>query len=158
MVNDGPTQSKVRELHSRQRSVSEIARELGITPDRVRRIHAGLHLMPWRGQAHSTGARERESRQDQQRRVAIRRLAVAGYWREHMTASAADVAHALGYPVTDVRADRIALGLSIRRGPDSIRWLAAEGLPVGEIARRTGVGADRIRQVLEAVGGTPDTD
>ena len=157
MVNDGPTQKKVRELHGRERSVSEMARELGITPDRVRRIHASLHLMPWRGQAHGTGARERESRQDIQRRVAVRRAAVGGYWREHMSASAADVAHALGYPVTDVRADRIALGLSIRRGPDSIRRLAAEGLAVGEIARRTGVGAGRIRQVL-AEGGTPDTD
>ncbi|MDE1962926.1 MAG: hypothetical protein KGI42_03340 [Xanthomonadaceae bacterium] len=157
MVNDGPTQSKVRALHGRQRSVSEIARELGITPDRVRRIHAGLHLLPWRAQAHSTGAREPESRQDQERRVAFRRAAVGGYWRAHPTDSAADVAHALGYPVTDVRADRRVLGLHVRRGPDSIRRLAAEGLPVGEIARRTGVGADRIRQAL-AEGGTPDTD
>lgn len=156
-MNDGPTQSKVRELHGRQRSVSEMARELGITADRVRRIHAALHLMPWRGQAHGATAREKESRQDQERRVAVRRAAVGGYWRAHPTASAADVAHALGYPVTDVRADRIALGLSVRRGPDSIRRLAAEGLAVGEIARRTGVGAGRIRQVL-AEGGTPDTD
>jgi len=157
-VNDGPTQSKVRELHGRQRSISEMARELGITPDRVRRIHAVLHLMPWRTQAHNTGARERENRQDQERRVAFRRAAVGGYWRAHPTSSAADVAHALGYPVTDVRADRRVLGLSVRRGPDSVVLLAAEGLAVGEIARRTGIGADHVRQVLEAEGGTPDTD
>jgi hypothetical protein len=156
---DGPTQSQVRDLHSRKQTVAEMARELGITPDRVRRVHSALNLLPWpgRGKAHGTGAQERESRRAIELRVATRRAAIGGYWRENLAATAADVAHALGYPIGDVRADRITLGLSIRRGPDSIVRLAGEGLAVGEIARRTGIGADHVRRVLDEVGAS-DTD
>jgi hypothetical protein len=150
---DGPTQARIRELHSHKKTILEMASELGITPDRVRRVHAALNLMPWSGRrkAHDTGAHIKETRDQINRRVAIRRAAVSGFWHNDLTASAAEVAHALGYPIGDVRSDRIALGLSIRRGPDSILRLASEGLAVSEISRRTGMGGGAIRKHLDEI-------
>lgn len=145
---DGPTQRQVRALHARRYSTGEIAKDLSITADRVRRVYAALRLMPW--PSKSTGGKSRESRQDIQRRVAVRRAAVGSYWRQHPTATASDVAQALGCPVSDVRSDRITLGLSIRRGSDSIKELAGQGLSASEISRRVGVGADRVRRILAA--------
>ena len=146
---DGPTQRQVRALHARRYSIAAVARELSITPDRVRKVYAALRLRPWPSKSTS-GKKSRESRQDVQRRVAVRRAAVGGYWRQHPTATASDVAEALGCPVSDVRSDRITLGLSVKRGPDSIKELAAEGLSAAEISRRVGVGADMVRRILAA--------
>jgi hypothetical protein len=145
---DGPSQKQVRALHARRYSTPAIAKDLGITADRVRKICATLRLIPWPSK-RTTEAKARESRQDIERRVAIRRAAVGKYWRQHPTASAAEVAEALGISsVSDVRSDRITLGLSIRRGPDSIRKLAAEGLSAAEISRRCGVGAELVRRIM----------
>lgn len=146
---DGPTQRQVRALHARRYSTAAIARELGITPDRVRKACAALRLMPWPSQRSPT-AKARESRTDIKRRVAIRRAAVGSYWRQHSTATASDVADALNIPVADVRSDRIMLGLSVRREPSSVRKLAGEGLSASEISRRVGIGADHVRRILAA--------
>lgn len=146
---DGPTQRRVRALHARRYSTAGIAQELGVTPDRVRKACAALRLMPWPSQ-RSTTAKARESRTDIERRVVLRRTAVGSYWRQHPTATASDVAEALDVPVSDVRSDRIVLGLSVRREPTSVRKLAGEGLTASEISRRVGIGADHVRRILAA--------
>lgn len=149
-VQDGPAQQRVRALHARRYSTAEIAEALDLSADRVRKVCAALRLMPWPAKRGGKAAQPRESRQDIERRVAVRRAAVGAYWRQHPTATANDVAETLGFAVSDVRSDRITLGLSVRRGPDSIQELAGEGLSASEIARRVGVGAAHVRRILAA--------
>lgn len=147
-VQDGPTQHRVRALHARRYSTADMAEALGVSADRVRKVCAALRLMPWPAKRGGKAAQPRESRHDIERRVAVRRAAVGAYWRQHPTATASDVAETLGFAVADVRKDRITLGLSVRRGRDSIQELAAEGLSASEISRRVGIGADRVRRIL----------
>ncbi len=154
-VPDGPTQQRVRALHARRYSTADISATLDISADRVRKVCAALRLMPWPAKRGGKAAQPRESRHDIERRVAVRRAAVGAYWRQHPTATANDVAATLGFAVSDVRSDRITLGLSVRRGPDSIKELAGEGLSVSEISRRVGVGAAQVRRIL-AKGGDHD--
>jgi hypothetical protein len=149
-VQDGPTQQRVRALHARRYSTADMAAALDISADRVRKVCAALRLMPWPTKRGGKTAQPRESRQDIERRVAVRRAAIGAYWRQHPTATASDVAEALGFAVSDVRKDRITLGLCVRRGRDSIKALADEGLSASEISRRVGVGADRVRRILAA--------
>lgn len=149
-VQDGPTQRQVRALHARRYSTADMAAALDISADRVRKVCAALRLMPWPAKRGGKAAQPRESRQDIERRVVVRRAAVGAYWRQHPTATASDVAEALGFVVSDVRSDRITLGLTVRRGPDSIKELAGAGLSASEISRRVGVGADHVRRILAA--------
>lgn len=154
-VPDGHTQQRVRALHARRYSTAAIAEALDLSADRVRKVCAALRLMPWPAKRGGKAAQPRESRHDIERRVAVRRAAVGAYWRQHPTATASDVAEALGFAVADLRKDRITLGLSVRRGRDSILALARAGLSASEISRRVGVGADHVRRIL-AEGGDRD--
>jgi hypothetical protein len=153
--NDGPTQRQVRAFHSQEWTTAAIAKELSLTPDRVRKIHSALRLLPWPSKRR-TAKKAHESRSEIERRIAVRRAAVCSYWRQHPTATASDVALALRYPLNDVKTDRITLGLSVRRGPEGIQQLADHGLSAAEISRRCGVGAELVRSILAARQASTD--